>query len=256
MEKTSVVVILDRFFRATCSRDFCRSHFPYDRKLHLPIPAVILAGPLYRFDGLFMPILFISTLLLSGPAWCSQLCYFGAFDAWSARGKLERKRFPYHKQMRYSILFLVMLGTILLRIFGASGRIATAFGITVGVIGLLVMLLFSRKRRKMVHCSSYCPIGTLVSFLKYLSPFRVRLTTDCCYCMACTNACRYDALHKEEIEKGKIGYTCTYCGDCLSACKHGAIEYHFPGLRPTTAERLWIVVTVVLHTCFLMIARI
>ena len=40
-------------------------------KLHLPIPAVILAGPLYRFDGLFMPILFISTLLLSGPAWCS-----------------------------------------------------------------------------------------------------------------------------------------------------------------------------------------
>lgn len=32
MEKTSVVVILDRFFRATCSRDFCRSHFPYDRE--------------------------------------------------------------------------------------------------------------------------------------------------------------------------------------------------------------------------------
>ena len=73
-------------------------------KLHLPIPAVILAGPLYRFDGLFMPILFISTLLLSGPAWCSQLCYFGAFDAWSARGKLERKRFPYHKQMRQRII--------------------------------------------------------------------------------------------------------------------------------------------------------
>ena len=165
-------------------------------KLHLPIPAVILAGPLYRFDGLFMPILFISTLLLSGPAWCSQLCYFGAFDAWSARGKLERKRFPYHKQMRYSVLFLVMLGAILLRIFGASGKIATAFGIAVGVIGLLVMLLFSRKRRKMVHCSSYCPIGALVSFLKYLSPFRVRLTTDCCHCMACTNICRYDALHK------------------------------------------------------------
>ena len=225
-------------------------------KLHLPIPAVILAGPLYRFEGLFMPILFISTLLLSGPAWCSQLCYFGAFDAWSARGKLERERFPYHKQMRHSVLFLVMLGAILLRIFGASGKIATAFGIAVGVIGLLVMLLFSRKRRKMVHCSSYCPIGALVSFLKYLSPFRVRLTMDCCHCMACTNICRYDALHKEEIEKGKIGYTCTYCGDCLSACKHGAIEYHFPGLRPATAERLWIVVTVVLHTCFLMIARI
>ena len=110
-------------------------------KLHLPIPAVILAGPLYRFDGLFMPILFISTLLLSGPAWCSQLCYFGAFDAWSARGKLERKRFPYHKQMRYSVLFLVMLGAILLRIFGASGKIATAFGIAA------IFLAIRRLRR-------------------------------------------------------------------------------------------------------------
>ena len=27
-----MVVILDRFFRATCSRDFCRSYFPYDRE--------------------------------------------------------------------------------------------------------------------------------------------------------------------------------------------------------------------------------
>ena len=162
MEKTSVVVILDRFFGQLALGIFADPIFLMTGKLHLPIPAVILAGPLYRFDGLFMPILFISTLLLSGPAWCSQLCYFGAFDAWSARGKLERKRFPYHKQMRYSILFLVMLGAILLRIFGASGRIATAFGIAVGVIGLLVMLLFSRKRRKMVHCSSYCPIGLSV----------------------------------------------------------------------------------------------
>ena len=115
MEKTSVVVILDRFFGQLALGIFADPIFLMTGKLHLPIPAVILAGPLYRFEGLFMPILFISTLLLSGPAWCSQLCYFGAFDAWSARGKLERKRFPYHKQMRYSILFLVMLGAILLR---------------------------------------------------------------------------------------------------------------------------------------------
>ena len=74
--------------------------------------------------------------------------------------------------------------------------------------------------------------------------------------MACLKSCKYDALHKENIEKGKIGYTCTYCGDCLSACKHGGLEYRFFKLRPATAERLWIIITVVLHTCFLMIARI
>lgn len=89
-----------------------------------------------------------------------------------------------------------------------------------------------------------------------LSPFRVKLTPHCTHCMACIRHCKYDALHSEEIEKGKIGYTCTYCGDCLSACKHNAIEYRFIGMKPGNAERLWILITVVLHTCFLMIARI
>ncbi|WP_370860335.1 4Fe-4S binding protein [Parabacteroides faecis] len=225
-------------------------------KLHLPVPAIILAGPLFRLEGLFMPILFMSTLLLSGPAWCSQLCYFGAFDAWNAKGKTEKNVFHYHKQLRYSVFFIVIAGAIALRLFGATGWLATIAGLIVGIIGLGIMLTLSRKKKKMIHCSSYCPIGTLVSFMKKLSPFRVRLNMNCTHCMACLKACKYDALHKENIEKGKIGYTCTYCGDCLSACKHGGLEYRFLRLRPATAERLWIVITVVLHTCFLMIARI
>ena len=225
-------------------------------KLHLPVPAIILAGPIYRLEGLFMPILFLSTLLLSGPAWCSQLCYFGAFDAWSAKGKTEKNVFRYHKQLRYSVFFLVIAGAIALRLSGASGWMSTVAGLIVGIIGLGIMLILSRQKKKMIHCSSYCPIGTLVSFMKYLSPFRVKLNTDCTHCMACLKSCKYDALHKENIEKGKIGYTCTYCGDCLSTCKHGGLEYRFFKLRPATAERLWIIITVVLHTCFLMIARI
>lgn len=225
-------------------------------KLHLPVPAIILAGPLYRLDGLFMPILFLSTLLLSGPAWCSQLCYFGAFDAWNAKGKTDTNPFRFHKALRYSTFLLVVAGAILLRLTGASGWVATLAGLIVGLTGLGIMLILSRKKKKMIHCSSYCPIGTLVSFMKRLSPFRVKLNTNCTHCMACLKSCKYDALHKENIEKGQPGYTCTYCGDCFSACKHGGLEYRFLGLRPAHAERLWIIVTVTLHTCFLMIARI
>ena len=162
----------------------------------------------------------------------------------------------FHKQLRYSVFFLVIAGAIALRLSGANGWTATVAGLIVGIIGLGIMLILSRRKKKMIHCSSYCPIGTLVSFMKYLSPFRVKLNTDCTHCMACLKSCKYDALHKENIEKGKIGYTCTYCGDCLSACKHGGLEYRFFRLRPATAERLWIIITVVLHTCFLMIARI
>src|SRR5680860_1009392 len=59
-------------------------------ELHLPVPALIAAGPLYRGEGLFMPILFGATVLLVGPAWCSYLCYIGAWDGLAA----DRRRAP------------------------------------------------------------------------------------------------------------------------------------------------------------------
>ena len=49
-------------------------------EMHLPVPALILAGPLYRGEGFFMLFLFLSTVLIVGPAWCSWLCYVGAWD--------------------------------------------------------------------------------------------------------------------------------------------------------------------------------
>ena len=54
-------------------------------KLHLPVPLMILSGPIFRGHISFMPILFVSTLIISGPAWCSQLCYFGALDNMAAK---------------------------------------------------------------------------------------------------------------------------------------------------------------------------
>ena len=60
-------------------------------KLHLPVPALIAAGPVFRGGGYFMPILFGMTLLLVGPAWCSHLCYIGAWDdAMSRVGRQNR----------------------------------------------------------------------------------------------------------------------------------------------------------------------
>ena len=49
--------------------------------LHLPVPALIISGPLYRGELSVMTLIFLSAVLLSGPAWCSQYCYFGAIDS-------------------------------------------------------------------------------------------------------------------------------------------------------------------------------
>ena len=56
-------------------------------KLHLPIPAIIVAGPIFRGEGFFMLILFAVTVILVGPAWCSHLCYIGAWDNLASLGR-------------------------------------------------------------------------------------------------------------------------------------------------------------------------
>lgn len=239
------------------------SLFLLSGKLHLPIPAIILAGPIYRFSSWFMVILFFSTILLIGPAWCSQLCYFGAVDGYRAR-KIEgkkRSKIPstiYKNRNIIKVGFLVAIVgvALILRIWAAGPRIATLVGIFAGVLGLAFIVAFSAKWSTMVNCTLYCPIGTIVNRLKFISPFRFKIGDSCLKCNACIQACSYMALTKEGIAQNKIGPTCTYCGDCISYCAHNSFEYQFLGLSHAAAEKLWIILTVILHSVFLAVARI
>lgn len=227
-------------------------------KLHFPIPGLILAGPVYRFEIGFMPILLISTIILSGPAWCSQLCYFGAFDHF-ASNQSKRKAgstLLYNHRLRYAILILIISSAFILKLLHIGEPFVSILAVLFGLTGIGFMLFFSRKNGIMAHCASYCPIGTVVSLTKKISPFRFRLNNDCTKCMRCITHCKYDALNITTLRDGKIGNNCTYCGDCLTGCKHHALEYRFLNLSPSVAERLWIIITVTLQACFMAIARI
>lgn len=226
-------------------------------KLHLPVPAMILSGAIYRLKISFMPILFLSTILLTGPAWCSQFCYFGAFDNWAASSKILRNR-SLHNKMKYKhfILLAVIAFTIILRIFNVSSPYAAIFGIVFGTAGIGIILIFSLKKNKMVHCVIFCPIGTITSYLKYISPFRIGISDSCTTCMACTLKCKYDALNLDDIKSRKPGITCTYCGECLSACNEKAIRYRFPGLKGESARNLYLILTTSVYAAFMGLGRI
>ncbi len=225
--------------------------------LHLPIPAMIAAGPLYRGARFFMPILFGSTVLLSGAAWCSYLCYFGAWDAFAADRKKKPQTMPRWRQpVRIAILAAVVVTSVILRTAGAPSALAAGLGISFGVIGVGVMVFWSRKRGVMAHCVAYCPIGILANWFGKLSPFRIRIKDACTECLLCRSACRYDALNMDDISKRRPGGSCTLCGDCVSRCKDGWIEYRFLGLKPDRARNVFVVLVVVLHAVFLGVARI
>jgi ferredoxin len=226
--------------------------------LHLPVPALIVAGPLYRGGGYFMPILYLTTLLLVGPGWCSHLCYIGAADDACARlGRKTPKRLPRRLPfLRAATLFLAVCGAAGLRLAGADTATAVIAAAVFGLVGLGIMGTASRKAGVMVHCTAYCPIGLVGNVLGKLSPWRMRMDARCDACGRCARACRYLALTPADLAAGRPGLSCTLCGDCVGACPHGSMGYRFPGLSPQAARAAYFTLVVSLHAVFLGVARI
>ena len=112
-------------------------------KLHLPIPMMILGGPIYRGQLSVMTILFLSTVILTGPAWCSQLCYFGAFDNLFAGGKTSKEILRYKGAIKSTILILVISMALILRFMNVPVLTATLIAVIFGLSGISVMIFFS-----------------------------------------------------------------------------------------------------------------
>ncbi|MGE4296724.1 MAG: 4Fe-4S binding protein [Desulfovibrionaceae bacterium] len=225
--------------------------------LHLPVPALIIAGPLFRGDGYFMLILFAATVVLVGPAWCSHLCYIGVWDNWGAMAKARPKRFPrWRAGVRWAIALLVFGTAVGLRKAGVSMGVAVWLAAAFGLGGVALMATWSRRMGAMTHCAMYCPMGLLASLCGRLHPWRMRMLSGCTQCGKCALVCRYGALTKADIERGRPGMSCTLCGDCVAGCPHGQLAYAFPGLSAATARTVFIVLVVALHAVFLGVARI
>ncbi|MGD9546864.1 MAG: 4Fe-4S binding protein [Candidatus Krumholzibacteriia bacterium] len=226
-------------------------------KLHLPVPALIAAGPIFRGGGIFMAILFTSSILLVGPAWCSWLCYIGAWDDRAARARKRPGRLPrWRPHVRVGIGILVLGTAFALGRLGvgtlAAGYLAAGFGLA----GVAVMVLWSRRAGHMAHCTAWCPMGWFATRLGKISPWRLKISSACTDCGACTPACRYDALYPEDVLRRVPGEACTLCGDCLSNCPTGSIALQFPGLTPTAARTTFFVMVAAMHAAWIGVARL
>jgi polyferredoxin len=245
------------FFLQFIAGLFISDIFLMTGKLHIPVPAVILGGPIYRGQGFFMPVLYISTLVLAGPAWCSYLCYFGAIDGFIS-SKKKKPSFPKEswKYLRYFTVLLIVVSAFILRIFEIKAMAAIIGACLFGTLGILISIFISHKRGIMGHCSYYCPIGLISNITGKISPFRIKIEKSCNNCMICIPVCRYNALSTDNIRSGNPGLSCTLCGDCIDSCISHSINYKYFGLSPEKSRILFTVIITVLHASFLTIARI
>ncbi|MCP4571563.1 MAG: 4Fe-4S binding protein [bacterium] len=226
-------------------------------KLHLPVPALIAVGPLFRGGGLFMAILFAVSVLVLGPAWCSWLCYIGAWDDRAARARRRPATLPrWRTPARLGILAVVMAVAFALGRLGVSSVTAGWLAAGFGLVGVGIMAVWSRRSGHMVHCTLWCPMGWLATRLGKVSPWRMRIAESCTDCGACTPACRYDALYPADVLARVPGEACTLCGDCVSRCPTASIEYRLPKVDPTRARMVFFVIVAAWHAVYLGVARL
>ena len=231
-------------------------------QLKLDNPIIILerfikgGGWLEIFVISIMTILFLSTIVLSGPAWCSHLCYFGALDGLAACGKTEKGKIKNKLAIKYTLLLFIIVITLILRWLRIPILVPTIAAIAFGVLGIMIILILSARKGKMYHCVLYCPVSTVVNYLRFINPFRLYIDKNCTLCMKCTSYCKYDALNIENIKRNKPAVTCTLCGDCLVSCKENSIKYRFLIFNPEASRNLYLFITISVHAIFLALARI
>ncbi|MFR5646968.1 MAG: 4Fe-4S ferredoxin [Bilophila wadsworthia] len=228
---------------------------PYDREPSSPVPGMIPRGPAYRGGGLFMPICSASPYCwpgLRGAATC-------AIPVWDTVAASGRKAVPPPRWM--SRLRLVFFGLMLavpavLRLSGAPTGVAVALGLALGLLLLPVAVLLSRRYGSACYCLAVCPLGLVANWLGKIAPWRIRRTDACMHCLACIRVCRYGALTPERLKEGRPGPGCTLCRDCLSVCRHGGLAVTLYGKTCGAAESSFVVLLSIMHTVFLVVARV
>lgn len=230
-------------------------------KLHVPVPAFILYGPLFRGELNVMPFIVLASTLLVGSAWCSMLCYFGPFDALASQGRAVRPLPPFLKDLlrwgRAAVLVTGIALTLGLRQVGLPTGTALSVAVAYAMFSLLVMATVSRRWGGMLHCTTFCPMGLLVSLLGKLSPWRMRVDgAACTHCGACEHICRWRAITPESRAQGGTLLRCTLCRDCVGVCRSGALTLRCAGLPAEFSGKLFCGLLATLHALFLAVAMV
>lgn len=196
-----------------------------------------------------MLVIVIGISISIGRGFCSWGCFYGGWDdGFSNIGKkpIIKKVNPSFKWMSFAVLLIVALASAAtlspaycdwlcpfktvteyekvtsVEIFFKTVVFVSLFA------GLVVILPFMTKKR--IQCSTFCPMGALLSFTNKINIFGLGIDKDkCTNCKSCARICPTLSIDEKDIEKGRPSFTCTKCGKCIDACKRNAIHYHVKG---------------------------
>ena len=100
-------------------------------------------------------------------------------------------------------------------------RSVTSLVIAIVTLVILAVLAWRNGR---TYCNTFCPVGTILSFLSRFSWLKIRFDEEKCRnCSMCSKNCKAACIdyktHTVDASR------CVVCGNCINNCKFGALKY-------------------------------
>jgi len=207
---------------------------------------------------------------LLGRGFCSWGCFYGGWDEGTSRilkKPVIRNVHSFFKWSSFAVLLIVAISSAFalsptycdwlcpfktvteyeeitsLKIFFKTMVFLSLF------LGLVLVLPALTKKR--IQCTTFCPMGALLSLSNKINIFHIKIDPDkCTGCKVCAKTCPTLSIDTEDIQRGCASITCTKCGKCIDHCPQQAIRYHIKGTPIHTCTTL--TRTLFLYPAFIM----
>ncbi|MDZ7753823.1 MAG: quinol dehydrogenase ferredoxin subunit NapH [Gammaproteobacteria bacterium] len=181
--------------------------------------------------------------LIGGRTWCAWVCPINMVTdgaAWLRRRLGVSDIFHVSRNLRYSVLVLSLVLSVLMGVaaFEWISPIAILhrellYGIGMGWVAVLGILLFDLLVLRHGWCGHLCPLGAFYALVGRVALVRVAFDTPTCtHCGDCARVCPEPQVLnlRQASEAGMIASgECTNCGRCITVCPEDTLAF---ALRP------------------------
>ena len=167
--------------------------------------------------------------LFAGRVFCGYVCPFGALQELLHVKRLRQAIPPrwmrFLRFIPYAILAYLVVRVIATGVLTWDGttpfKAFFTFGGTPLTLGISVLFAVASIFLFRPFCRLFCPLGAWLSLVSRVSPFRIRVGSNCINCGKCDIACGVCA-----VECGGVSSAdCLLCGECVRACPVGALTW-------------------------------
>jgi len=182
------------------------------------------------------------TGLLWGLVFCGSLCPFAALQEvlFCVSRKLNikaplisSKALRQARYIKYGVLVTALVISLVLGHTAATGLepYLTLFSGKGSPLawGLVTLMLTAAMFHFRFWCRYLCPVGACLGLLARVSPFRIRLDSNCTGCGSCEEICPTGAITLHADNRPVINHQeCILCGTCVRGCQRKALNNRGP----------------------------